>query len=67
MNERALHAVAGNNVRAVVAPFERRCVAGEAEMALGFFRAVTAEAGRFEDGLDVAGEIYLCLGGWRKF
>jgi hypothetical protein len=67
MDERAAGAVAGQNIHAVFAAFERVLASCRDESAFGFFRAVAAEAGGFQDGPDVAGEIHLSLGGRRQF
>jgi hypothetical protein len=67
VNERTFCTVAGQNIDTVVAAFEGARAIVETEPAFRFGRAVTAETGGFQDGLDVAGEIDLSLGGRWQF
>ena len=66
MNERTSGAVAGQDVPSFAAATQRRLARGEREAALGFFRAVAAQARGFKDRLDVAHEIYGAGGGGRQ-
>ena len=67
MNEGTFRAVAGEDVGAVFAAFERVFAGVEKEFAFGFLGIVAGEAGFFEDGLNVFGEIDLGRGRWREF
>jgi len=67
MDERTFAAVAGEDVGAVFAAFESVFAGVEKEFAFGFLGIVAGEAGFFEDGLNVFGEIDLGRGGWREF
>ncbi|HUR46233.1 MAG TPA: hypothetical protein VMZ27_10190, partial [Candidatus Saccharimonadales bacterium] len=67
MNERALRAVSREDVHPIVASLQGRCPVVQPVSALGFFRAVTSDAGGFQDRSDVAGKVDLSGSGSRKF
>ena len=67
MDQQAFAAVARNKVVAIVVPaFERGLAVVETEAAFRLCRSVAAQAGRVQDGPDIAVEINLHIGGrWK--
>jgi hypothetical protein len=67
VDERALGAVAGKNVHSIITAFEGVRAVVKTESVFRFFRAVAAEAGGIQNGLDIAGEINGDGSGGRQF
>lgn len=64
MDQRAFFAVARDDVGTVITAFERVLACIQDQLTFGLFRVVTLEAGFFEDGLDVFGEINRTIFRW---
>lgn len=66
VNERALRAILGNHIRAILAAFQSCRQRVETQFALLLFGTMAFEAGFFKDGLDVLreGHSFFLGGGW---
>ena len=63
LDQQAVAAFAGHEGRAAGAAFERGFFRVQSQVRAVLGRAVTVETGLLEDGLNVAGEVHVSVGG----